>query len=248
MNRGDSILRAVSHKIYLAIQLLILIAGALWFFRVIYVSFGLVDGTIENAENCAMLAMKKDLILRQVALDNSIGWDQAIQAYVSHNKNLKSMKKEADRITKACYDYLAVDIAEGTGKVSVFIVRNGRYEPSLSWSGALLGLGFVLSVTALSSILLLVIRKWIGFVFKPEKMEGNLEKTTISEKKILPAFLLCFFFGSFGVHRFYVGKVGTGVLWIVTLGWLGIGTLIDFIMIIAGTFKDKNGLKLTEWT
>ncbi len=68
-----------------------------------------------------------------------------------------------------------------------------------------------------------------------------------SEKKILPAFLLCFLFGSLGLHRFYVGKIGTGVLWLVTCGILGIGTLVDLIVIIFGNFKDKDDLKLTEW-
>ena len=70
----------------------------------------------------------------------------------------------------------------------------------------------------------------------------------MSEKRILPAFLLCFFFGIFGVHRFYVGKIGTGILHLVTLGALGIWTLIDFIMIIVGAFTDKNGNKITQWT
>ena len=69
-----------------------------------------------------------------------------------------------------------------------------------------------------------------------------------SAKKILPAFLLCFFLGLFGVHRFYVGKVGTGVLQLLTLGGLGIWALIDFIMIIVGSFEDGEGRKLTEWT
>ena len=61
----------------------------------------------------------------------------------------------------------------------------------------------------------------------------------MTEKKILPAFLLCFFFGFLGAHRFYVGKIGTGILQIVTLGGLGIWALIDFIMIIIGKFSDK---------
>ena len=70
----------------------------------------------------------------------------------------------------------------------------------------------------------------------------------MSEKRILPAFLLCFFFGALGIHRFYVGKIGTGILQILTLGGLGIWTLIDFIMIIVGAFSDKAGNKLTQWT
>ncbi|MDD2281978.1 MAG: TM2 domain-containing protein [Eubacteriales bacterium] len=69
-----------------------------------------------------------------------------------------------------------------------------------------------------------------------------------SEKKILPAFLLCFFLGVFGIHRFYVGKIGTGILWLLTLGLFGIGALVDFIMILVGSFKDKEGKVLDQWT
>ncbi len=69
-----------------------------------------------------------------------------------------------------------------------------------------------------------------------------------SNKRILPAFLLCLLFGVIGVHRFYVGKVGTGILQLLTLGGLGVWTLIDLIMIIVGAFRDKDGNKITEWT
>ena len=51
-----------------------------------------------------------------------------------------------------------------------------------------------------------------------------------------------------GVHRFYVGKVGTGILMIVTLGGLGIWVLIDFIVILVGSFKDKEGRVLINWS
>jgi TM2 domain-containing membrane protein YozV len=69
-----------------------------------------------------------------------------------------------------------------------------------------------------------------------------------SEKKRLIALLLCFFFGCLGVHRFYVGKVGSGIVQLLTLGALGIWALIDLIMIICGAFKDNEGNVLTDWT
>ncbi|MGV2389880.1 MAG UNVERIFIED_CONTAM: TM2 domain-containing protein [Microcystis novacekii LVE1205-3] len=62
------------------------------------------------------------------------------------------------------------------------------------------------------------------------------------------ALLLCFFFGMFGATDSPSGKIGTGVLQLVTLGGLGIWVLIDFIMIIVGAFTDKEGNKITQWT
>ena len=63
----------------------------------------------------------------------------------------------------------------------------------------------------------------------------------VSEKSWLTALLLVIFFGGLGIHRFYVGKTGTGVLWLLTLGCFGIGSLVDLIMIICQSFKDKEG-------
>lgn len=65
-----------------------------------------------------------------------------------------------------------------------------------------------------------------------------------SPKNLLVASLLCFFLGVLGIHRFYVGKVGTGILQIVTLGGLGIWTLIDLIMLVCQAFKDSDGYTL----
>lgn len=66
----------------------------------------------------------------------------------------------------------------------------------------------------------------------------------ISEKSKGTAAVLCFFLGGLGIHRFYTGKIGTGILWILTVGVFGIGVIVDFIMILCGNFKDKDGAVL----
>lgn len=68
-----------------------------------------------------------------------------------------------------------------------------------------------------------------------------------SPKSRTVALLLCFFFGVFGVHRFYVGKVGTGILYLFTVGGFGIGWLIDMITILCGVFRDSRGNYLKDW-
>ncbi len=62
-----------------------------------------------------------------------------------------------------------------------------------------------------------------------------------SDRSFVAMILLCFFVGSLGVHRFYAGKVGSGVVMLLTLGGLGLWTLIDFIIIVCGAFKDGEG-------
>jgi TM2 domain-containing membrane protein YozV len=62
-----------------------------------------------------------------------------------------------------------------------------------------------------------------------------------SEKSNVVALLLCLFLGGLGVHRFYVGKIGTGIAMLLTLGGLGIWALIDLIMIALSKFTDKEG-------
>ena len=69
----------------------------------------------------------------------------------------------------------------------------------------------------------------------------------VSDCSRLAAALLCFFLGVLGVHRFYVGKVGTGVLQLLTAGGLGLWWLVDLILIIVGSFRDKKERRLLNW-
>ena len=72
-------------------------------------------------------------------------------------------------------------------------------------------------------------------------------KRPVSSKSRLAAILLCFFVGVLGIHRFYVGKIGTGILWLFTGGILGIGALVDLILIACGSFTDESGLVVKNW-
>ena len=65
-----------------------------------------------------------------------------------------------------------------------------------------------------------------------------------SDKDWITTLLLCFFVGGLGIHRFYVGQTGTGILQLFTLGICGIWTLIDFIIIAMGNFTDSEGKRI----
>lgn len=63
----------------------------------------------------------------------------------------------------------------------------------------------------------------------------------ISEKSGIACLLFLILLNPFGLHRMYVGKVGTGILYLLTLGGLGIWWLIDLILIVSGSFTDADG-------
>lgn len=68
----------------------------------------------------------------------------------------------------------------------------------------------------------------------------------ISPKSKTTALVLCAFFGFFGVHRFYVGKIGTGVIWLFSAGVFFVGWVVDLIALAGDSFTDSAGRRLSN--
>lgn len=68
----------------------------------------------------------------------------------------------------------------------------------------------------------------------------------VSKKSKTTALILCIFLGYFGAHKFYVGKIGMGIVYLFTFGLFGFGWLIDIFSIATGSFKDEFDLPLRQ--
>lgn len=77
-------------------------------------------------------------------------------------------------------------------------------------------------------------------------MADQASNQNVSDKDWTTLLIVCFFLGFLGVHRFMVGKTGSGVLQLVTLGGCGIWSLIDLIMIALGKFTDAEGRLIVQ--
>ncbi|OLA78434.1 MAG: hypothetical protein BHW55_01580 [Candidatus Melainabacteria bacterium 35_41] len=74
--------------------------------------------------------------------------------------------------------------------------------------------------------------------------EGN---GMVGNKSYTAALLLSFFLGGFGIHRFYTGYIGLGILQLLTAGGCGVWALIDFVSICFGKYKDAEGHELADY-
>ena len=66
------------------------------------------------------------------------------------------------------------------------------------------------------------------------------ERLTSPKSKTV-ALVLCIFLGYLGIHRYYVGKVKSGILWTLTVGLCCFGWIADIILLISGGFYDADG-------
>jgi TM2 domain-containing membrane protein YozV len=75
-----------------------------------------------------------------------------------------------------------------------------------------------------------------------------MDEPQVSGEKKLTLLLLCYtLFGCFGIHRFYIGRYGTGLLMLLTFGGLGLWMHVDTVLIIMGKFTDKDGRPIVNW-
>ena len=81
----------------------------------------------------------------------------------------------------------------------------------------------------------------------PNPHVARASQETTSSRSFIATWLFAWFLGVLGVDRFYLGKVGTGIVKLLTIGGFGIWWLVDLIMIVVGAFRDGDGEKITEW-
>lgn len=80
---------------------------------------------------------------------------------------------------------------------------------------------------------------------KPADEEDAIESEFDRSQTV--AFVLCLFFGALGIHRFYLGHIGMGILYLLTGGLCGIGVIVDLILIGTGNLKPKKGIYKDKW-
>lgn len=77
-------------------------------------------------------------------------------------------------------------------------------------------------------------------------MQKVQTKKFSKQRHFLAVFFLSFMWGTFGVDRMYLGKWGTGILKLVTLGGFGVWTLVDLALVMSGATRDKQGREMLQ--
>ncbi len=175
---------------------------------------------------------------RQQAFCQYCGTKLLIEDENTHTININYRNVDEARLKEAEVRLKELEYAREQNNAHVKEVKSWRllilvYIAALAVSYFLLrrvGFAYIFFFGALAVLLL-----------KPKNRYENQHIYYASGKSKVVAFILCFFFGVFGAHYFYVGRLGMGILYLFTFGIGGLGWLIDIIRILIGTFRDKSG-------
>lgn len=83
-----------------------------------------------------------------------------------------------------------------------------------------------------------------GGIDEDDADEVDLEASHLSRTAALGLAVLL---GGLGAHRFYAGRIPTGLLMLLTLGGLGFWWIVDVVMVASGEFRDSEGRRLVYW-
>lgn len=158
-------MKSIFHKIYLFAQAIILITGFISVIWILYLAYNLENSENVQARNCAMNAISKDFPIGSIGSFTD-KWTKVVRGHIIVKGNSKQMITEANRITKECSNYLALDVSEDSGEVSLFIVSGDTYKPAYDLEQLLYSLGLFLGGAISLSVILFLGRKWVGIVFK----------------------------------------------------------------------------------
>lgn len=126
----------------------------------------------------------------------------------------------------AVNDHSEMDFLMASNEESIILTQSSRLVPTNKWSAAKLALQ-------------------ANQIKQREITEVKAEAPVMAEptggKSQLTALLICIFVGGLGIHRFYLGYTGIGIIQLLTFGGCGIWALIDLIMIITGDLKPNGG-------
>jgi uncharacterized protein (TIGR01777 family) len=169
------------------------------------------------------------IILFSIGNDSINGPINAVTADAVMNEDFtKALGEVLNRPTPLPIPEFMLKVLAGEELTKNILLSSTRVEPK-----KLLQEGYLFKYPNLEEAL--------EYLVKKERKFMESQKGPKSSKSYLLTLLFCILLGTLGVHRFYVEKIGTGILMLVTFGGLGIWWLIDLIMIVAMSFRDKDG-------
>jgi TM2 domain-containing membrane protein YozV len=211
----------------------------------------LVERQIEKSKNNT--PQISDLVsLKNLDFSHSNEVEKLIQTYITKNKieiSDRKIKKASKKISKfatnnesiistlltGCDELIMTDGTELTVKILEITPYEIKYKNCDNVDGPTF-------TKSLSTVFKIKYANGTSQVMNsPQQNNNNNDGTVEGQKSQAIAIGLWFFLGMIGVHRFYLGHVGIGILYFLTLGLCGIGWLVDGILFLTGDLQPKNG-------